>query len=331
MNEDIKTLKIGTRGSPLALTQTDMVKAALAEYFPDMQSQVVVIKTSGDWSPSDGEVPLSEQHRGKAQFAKEIEEALLSGQIDVAVHSMKDMDSHVPGGLALDVMLPRADARDAFILNDRIKNIAEISQLKSIETLEDLKVFVTALPSDVRIGTASVRRAAFLRSLRPGLHVETLRGNVQTRIDKLRAGQVDVTLLAMAGLTRLNMADQADLAVSKAVMIPAAGQGAVGIEYRAAEADKADLLKHISCMNTVLCVKAERAALRALGGSCRSPIGAHAEISDVIKLKVVVMSLDGTWSITDEISGPARTVEEAEAIGQAIGERMRHQIPSGIL
>lgn len=319
------TIRIGTRGSPLALTQTRMVREALAAVFPHVETAVVVIRTSGDWRPADGETRLSEAEGGKGLFAREIEAALLDGEIDAAVHSMKDMDSHLPDGLMLDHMLPREDARDALIFKDKPpedQRGAEIS----------LAGVLALLPEGARVGTASVRREAFLRRIRPDLLAVPFRGNVQTRLDKLAAGQVDATLLAVAGLNRLGLASHADFILPVAEMLPAAGQGAVGIEIRRGDERLASMLERISCAETVLRVKAEREALRMLDGSCRMPVGAHAVYEGgVLNLDVRVLSPDGRADFGDRISGAARTPEEAAALGREVGGRLRAQIPPGVL
>jgi len=314
----LKTLKIGSRGSPLALRQVEMVQDALALEFPDLETEVVIIETSGDWKPSDGEVLLSEYEGGKAQFAKEIEEALLAGEIDCAVHSMKDMDSFLPDGLVIDHMLPREDARDALLFSDDVRG-GTCSGIHSI-------------PENARVGTASVRRAAFLLSKRSDLKIEPLRGNVQTRIGKLRVGQVDVTMLAMAGLNRLGIADEADVILEPEEMLPAAAQGAVGIEIRASDDTVLSVFSRISDLKTVLCVKCERSVLKALNGSCRSPIACYAILNDgEMWVRVCVYALDGTQVFEDEIRGVVDNVDGAQSLGMSLGERLKKRIPQGAL
>lgn len=311
-------LRIGTRGSPLALRQAEMVRAALGRVAPGLALETVVIRTSGDWNPADGDVRLSADAGGKAQFAKEIEEALLDRAIDIAVHSMKDMESVLPEGLEIAHMLPREDPRDIFILNEIAKNSQSIS----------------GLPHGLRIGTCSVRREAFLRSLRPDLDITPFRGNVQTRIDKLRAGAVDATLLAAAGLKRLGLESQIGFYIETDEMLPAAGQGAVGIEMRAGEAGIAALLDEISHAETVLCVTAERAALRALGGSCHTPLGAHAEMRGAshIHLRLALAALDGELIMREEgVSPSLSTPHEADAFGFELGQALKAAAPPMLL
>ena len=271
-------LKIGTRGSQLALTQTNMVAAALTSIHPNVTIEIIVIRTSGDWSPADGETPLPEHAGGKALFAKEIEEALLRGDIDIAVHSMKDMDSVLPDGLSIDHMLARVDSRDALLFHDRDMRDTAIPDL----------------PRGFKVGTTSPRRAAMLLHLNPYLNIVNLRGNVPTRIKKLRAGQVDATLLAAAGLTRLNLTHEIDKILNPTVFTPAAGQGAVGIERRIDDGQTAALLDGISCLNTQICVQTERAVLRGLSGNCKTPVGVHVRyVGDEITLNAALLSLDG--------------------------------------
>jgi len=316
-----RVLKIGSRGSPLALAQVGMVEAALLAEFPDLKCERVILTTSGDWKPEDGEVRLSARAGGKAQFAKEIEEALLAGAIDCAVHSMKDMDSHLPEGLVIDHMLPREDVRDCLLFSNDLANNGQFE-----------KGSYGTLPDGAVVGTASVRRGAFLLSKRSDLKIEPFRGNVQTRIEKVRAGKVDVTMLALAGLKRLGISDEADVILEVDEMLPAAAQGAVGVELRDGDDEVSSIFSHISDYKTVLCVKAERAALRALDGHCHSPIGAYAVLDDdQMWLRVRVSSEDGQQNFEDDIRGDVSSVEEAQALGAEIGARMKAVIPAGIL
>lgn len=316
-----RVLKIGSRGSPLALKQVEMVREALAREFPELETELVVITTSGDWKPEDGEVRLEARAGGKAQFAKEIEEALLAGEIDAAVHSMKDMDSFLPEGLVIDHMLPREDVRDCLLFSN---GLSENSQFE--------KGGLSTIPEGAVIGTTSVRRGAFIKAERPDVNLEVFRGNVQTRIDKVRAGQVDVTMLAMAGLKRLGIADEADVVLDVDAFLPAAAQGAVGIEVRACDEDALSIFSRISDLNTVFCVRSERSALRALNGGCHSPIAAYAVMEgDEMWLRVRVASEDGAQVFEDEIRGNVTSVEEAQKLGQEIGSRMKEIIPVGIL
>ena len=320
MSESLKILRIGTRGSPLALKQVEMVQGALGEHFPDLKTEVVVIQTSGDWKPEDGEVRLSEEAGGKGQFAKEIEAALLAGEIDCAVHSMKDMDSFLPDGLVIDHMLPREDVRDVLLFSNELADNVQINSGG-----------FDMLPQGAVVGTASVQRAAFLLAERPDLKIEPFRGNVQTRIGKVRVGNVDVSLLALAGLNRLGISHEADVILDVETMLPSAGQGAVGIEIRDGDDAVLSLISRISHLKTVLCVKAERAALRVLDGACHTPIGAYATLDDgSMTLRVRVCSLDGRQSFYDDVTGEVSSIKEAEDLGREIGEKMKAVIPHDI-
>lgn len=311
-----RTLKIGTRGSPLALTQTKMVQSALAEHHPDLETEIVIIKTSGDWSPEQGETRLKDEDGGKGQFAKEIEEALLKQEIDCAVHSMKDMETTLPDGLVIKHMLPREDPRDALLINP----LTNFDQ--NIESFEDGLIF----------GTASVRRQAFLLAKNPSLNITPLRGNVQTRIDKLKAGQVQATILAYAGLKRLGLEGEAHTILDTDTMLPAAGQGAVGIETRDADQDISDLFDPINCRSTLLCVRAERAVLDVLDGSCHTPIGAHALLNgERLFLRACLASLDGQQLFEEEINAQVTDVQTAEKVGSELGQKLKDQAPAGLL
>ena len=271
----LSKITLGTRGSPLALAQAELVRTGLAKIDPALSIEIKIIKTSGDWTAGQKEAPLEESQGGKSLFTKELEEALAAGEIDAAVHSMKDMETDLPEGLVIPFMLPRADVRDIFL-----SNIAQ--------KVDDLSVGSS-------VGTVSPRRAAFVLSKRPDLRIVPLRGNVQTRIDKMLSGQVDATILARAGLARLGL-PQADInPIPIGEMVPAAGQGAVGIEIRAEEVRKLSIIGQISCSKTYVCVNLERAVLSGFGGSCRTPIGVHAQpFEDHILLHICLLSPDGS-------------------------------------
>lgn len=305
-------LRIGTRGSALALVQARMVADALRTAYPHVAVEIVEIKSSGDWTPAQGETRLSEQAGGKGLFVKEIEEALIAGRIDCGVHSLKDVPTFLPPGLAVDHVLPRADARDAFLSNGP-------------RTLADL-------PPGAVVGTSSLRRQAFILARRPDLKVVTFRGNVPTRIEKLRAGQVDATLLALAGLTRLGLAQEAASIIEMDEMLPACGQGIVGIETRADDAETRRILQALHCRITGYRAAAERAALTALNGSCHTPIGAHAVMDgDVLILDVAVPSADGRQMFRDKISGSVTNDAAAGALGATLGGKLKGVLPQGFL
>ncbi len=306
-------IRIGTRESRLALCQTEKVVEALADLNVAVQTEIIPMRTSGDWDPrSDKETRLNEAEGGKGMFVKEIEQALLEGQIDMAVHSMKDVPSFLPEGLVIEHMLEREDARDAFI-SLKAKSIYELAE-------------------GAVVGTASVRRQAFALSKRPDLKIAPFRGNVPKRIEKLRAGAVDATFLAVAGLKRLKMEDAITCILEPEEMLPSAGQGAIGIEICEGRQDLRELLSLISAPRTVACVQAERAALQELDGSCHTPVGAYAELDGgELYLRVAVASLDGRHFFSDEgrrqLAGP----EDSKALGREIATRIKSKLPRGII
>lgn len=299
-----KPIKIGTRGSPLALAQAHEVRSRLmaAHGLEESRFEVVVIKTSGD---KILDRPLSEVG-GKGLFTKEIEEALIAGEIDLAVHSMKDVATELPPGLTISTILPREDIRDAFI------------SLRYLSLKE--------MPAGAKVGTSSLRRAAQVKHLRPDLEVVQFRGNVQTRLAKLADGVADATFLACAGLNRLGISDRATAPVEMTEMLPACAQGAVGIEIRDDDEAIKDLLKPLNDEATALCVTAERAFLRTLEGSCRTPIGGIAQLHEgKLTLRGEVLSPDGQERYHGERSGsPASAikmgVELAEELLKNAGE-----------
>jgi hydroxymethylbilane synthase len=285
-------LRIGTRGSALALAQAHDVRRRLAAAhgIAEAEIEVVVIKTTGDRIQDR---PLSEAG-GKGLFTKEIEEALLDGSIDLAVHSMKDMPTVLPAGLAITSMLPREDVRDAFIS----------AKWPSIE----------ALPQGAVVGSSSLRRQAQLRRMRPDFQVVTYRGNVDTRLRKLGEGAVDATLLAVAGLNRLGLADRITAAIPLDVMLPAVAQGAIGIESRFDDPATAALLAPLNDPRTSLCVTAERAFLARLEGSCRTPIAGLGQLdASVFTFSGEILRPDGS-----EIHAVMRQGQPAAAVQLAV-------------
>ena len=270
-------LKIGTRGSPLALAQAAETRARLMVVWdlPESAFEVVVIQTSGD-RIQDRPLRLV---GGKGLFTKEIEEQLLDGRIDIAVHSMKDMPTHQPDGLVLDTYLPREDVRDAFV-SPNIQNISE-------------------LPEGARVGTSSLRRRAQLLNLRPDLEVVEFRGNVHTRLKKLENRVASGTFLAMAGLNRLNVTDIGANAIDTRDMLPAVGQGAIGIERRSADEVTANFLKPLNDVETENRLVVERAFLDTLDGSCQTPIAGLAIIEgSELTLRGEVLRPDGTEKLS---------------------------------
>lgn len=308
-------IRIGTRGSPLALVQANAVKAALEAAHAGLAAEICVIRTSGDWTPAQGETLLSEKARGKAQFAHEIEAALLAGAVDIGVHSSKDMDSHLPPGLVMECFMEREDARDCLFV--------------SASARDDTRRF--GLKEGAVFGTASARRGAFLKHIRPDLVIQPLRGNVQTRLDKLANGQADVTMLALAGLNRLGIKPDAAQILDLDSFIPAAAQGAVGVECREDDTETRALLAAIHHEETGLRVAAERAVVKALDGSCRSPIGAHAVLAGgVMTLRAAVSGYDGSFYQQDEVAGKVTAAAEAQALGAALGVRLKAALPPGL-
>lgn len=292
-------LRIGTRGSPLALAQAAETRARLmaAHGLPEEAFAIEVIQTSGDRIQDR---PLSEAG-GKGLFTKEIEEALLDGRIDIAVHSSKDMPTVLPDGLELSAFLPREDARDAFVG-------------KAAARLADL-------PRGATVGSSSLRRQALIRRLRPDLQVVTFRGNVQTRLRKLEDGVADATILALAGLKRLGMADVATDIMDLGAFPPAPGQGAICIESRIGDGATSALVAAIHDTPTGQALACERAFLAALDGSCRTPIAGYATLDgERLAFAGMILTPDGSRSHRIERSGPAG---EAAGIGRAAGEEIR--------
>ena len=287
-------LKIGTRGSPLALVQVHEVRARLMAAFglPDEAFEVMVISTTGDRVQNR---PLKELG-GKGLFTREIEDELASGSIDIAVHSMKDMPALQPVGLVLDCYLSREDVRDALVSY-------------SVTSLASLK-------DGALVGTSSVRRRAQILHRRPDLQVVEFRGNVQTRLRKLKDGAAQATFLAMAGLNRLALADVPSHAIAVDEMLPAVSQGAIGVERRDDDKGVAELLAAIHHRATGITLAAERAFLMALDGSCQTPIAGLAELDGgSLRLRGEILRADGSEVLGDDQSGAA---EDAAEIGRVM-------------
>ncbi|PJI85161.1 hydroxymethylbilane synthase [Yoonia maricola] len=292
---------IGTRGSPLALAQAHETRARLMAAFdlPEEAFAICVIKVTGD---AIQDRPLKEIG-GKGLFTREIEEALLDGSIDIAVHSMKDMPVEQPGGLLLDTYLPREDVRDAFVsLNAK--------------GLDDLAHGAT-------VGTSSLRRRSQLLAKRPDLNIVEFRGNVQTRLKKLGEGVAEATFLAMAGLNRLHMSDVPRTAVAPDEMLPAVAQGAIGIERRGDDNRAAQMLEAIHDGPTGQRLAAERMFLTHLDGSCETPIGGLAELDGgSIRLRGEILRTDGTEVYADDMSG---AIEDGAEMGRAMAAKLLEQ------
>ncbi len=298
-------LKIGTRGSPLALAQAHETRARLMAAFelPEEAFEIVIIKVMGD---TVQDRPLKEIG-GKGLFTREIEEALLDGGIDIAVHSMKDMPVDQPAGLVLDTYLPREDVRDAFVS-------------LSPGGLADLR-------EGAVVGTSSLRRRSQLLARRPDLQVVEFRGNVQTRLRKLSEGVAEATFLAMAGLNRLNMTEVPRVPIEVDDMLPAVAQGAIGIERRRDDARTAEMLEAIHHGPTGQRLAAERAFLAALDGSCQTPIGGLAELDGgSLRLRGEILRTDGSRVLADDGTAP---VEDGPELGRAMARGLLDQAGPG--
>jgi hydroxymethylbilane synthase len=295
-------MRIGTRGSPLALAQAHETRDLLIAAHDDLtfdDVEIVVISTKGDRIQDRA---LSEIG-GKGLFTEEIEAGLSEGSLDIAVHSMKDMPTELPDGLIIPCLLPREDVRDVFISNKASR-------------LQDL-------PRGAVIGSASLRRQAQIKHKRPDLEVVTFRGNVQSRLRKLEEGIVDATLLAQAGLNRLDMEHVATETLSIEQMLPAVAQGAIGIECREGDKRVLDYLAPLACADTMACVTAERAVLAALDGSCRTPIAALATLKDgMISLQARVLRPDGSEALDTTREGP---VSDAHDLGADAGAELKQR------
>ncbi|MAM33843.1 MAG: hydroxymethylbilane synthase [Micavibrio sp.] len=305
-------VKIGTRGSKMALIQATDVEARLRKINPDLDTEIVIIKTSGDWKPGQGEQKLSEAQGGKGLFAKEIEQALMDKRIDIGVHSVKDMPSFLPDGLVMEHYLEREDCRDAFV------------SLK-YHSVHDL-------PPNALVGTSSVRRQAFLLLKRPDIQIVPFRGNVPTRIEKMKAGQVDATILSYAGMKRIEVEDMAGALFEPHEMVPACGQGVVGIEYRQDDTKLKALLDQLNDRETSICVSAERAALQVLDGTCHAPIGVNATYENGrLFINLIVARHDGTEFWQAKESGRCNNESEAIRIGQDVANIVKKDADPAVL
>lgn len=308
-------LKVGTRGSPLARQQTATFLALLKQFCPVLRGMEVfeehIIVTTGDAVQNR---PLAEIG-GKGLFAKEIHESLAEGRIDFAVHSLKDLETVLPPGIALACTLKREDARDVLILPPG--------------TAIDPADPYGALPQGACVGSASVRRQSQLKYARPDLNFALLRGNVGTRLGKVESGELDATLLAYAGLRRLGLADKASVVLSPEQMVPSACQGIVGITVREADTELLSLLSGIEDPEAKAVSTAERALLNALDGSCRTPIGGYARILEdgSLHLTGLVARADGSFLLKRTAIGAAK---EAEALGRELGLELKADSPSDI-
>jgi hydroxymethylbilane synthase len=309
-------LRVGTRGSPLALWQTRTFLELVTHFCPVLRNvnafEEHVIATSGDRIQDQRLADIG----GKGLFAKEIHEALLDRRIDFAVHSLKDLETELPPGIVLACTLKREDARDALILGPDCGP-------------PDPSDPFAALKSGALIGTASLRRQAQLLHARPDLRVGMIRGNVGSRLAKLAAGEADATLLALAGLKRLGLADRASVVIDPEAMVPAAGQGIVGVTVRETDLELHELLSGIEDREARAVSRAERSMLAALDGSCRTPIGGYARLlpNGELHLTGLVARPDGSFMLKRSIHGAAA---DAERIGTELGDSLRADSPADI-
>ena len=291
-----KTIRIATRHSPLAMWQAHFVKAELLKFHPELNVEILPMKTKGDIIL---DTPLAKVG-GKGLFVKELEVAMLEGKADIAVHSMKDVPVDFPEGLGLKIICEREDPRDAFVSN----NYSSIEQL----------------PQGAVVGTCSLRRQCQIRELRPDIVIKDLRGNVNTRLRKLDEGQYDAIVLAAAGLIRLEMPERIASYIEPEVSLPAVGQGAVGIECRLDDGQTISLLKPLEHPETRIRVTAERAMNLALQGGCQVPIGSYSIFKEGdLYLRGLVGSVDGTQIIRKEITGKP---EQAEQMGLTLAKQL---------
>lgn len=291
----MKSITIGTRGSKLALWQAHWIEEQLNSL--GVETAIEIIKTTGDKITDVALAKVGAESGLKGVFTKEIEEALLAGRIDVAVHSLKDLPTEIDARLAVAVVPKRADPRDALVGRS-----------------------LDELPQGSKVGTSSLRRAAQLRHLRPDIEVVDIRGNVDTRLRKLGEGQYDAILLASAGLHRLGWQDRIAEILDPLVMVPAVGQGALGIETRSDDEAVRGLLAPLHDVKTATAVGAERALLGALGGGCQVPLGAHAVVDGAaLELRAVVVSPDGGRTVKARETGAA---DQAEALGRQAAEHL---------
>lgn len=291
---------IGSRGSKLALVQAEWVKTELGRFDPDCEIEIEIIKTSGDIKPD----PLS-LIGGKGVFTKELEDALLDQRIDLGVHSLKDLPTIVPEGLTIGAICDREDPRDALVLPENFS--------LGCESLKDL-------PAGSVVGTSSPRRLAQLKHLCAAIEIRDLRGNVDTRLRKLDEGQFDAIILACAGLRRLGLRHRISAAIPVDQMIPAVGQGAIGIEVRADDPKAIELTRRLDHAATRTACTAERSLLRALGGGCQLPIAAHAVVEgEELIMTALVASRDGKEIVRDRAAGPHHA---AKALGATLGQRL---------
>jgi hydroxymethylbilane synthase len=305
-------LRLGTRGSELALWQARAVVERLTAT-GGHRCEIVIIKTSGD---KMAEAPLSEVG-GKRLFVKEIEDALIRGEIDLAVHSAKDMPAELLAGLQVAAVLPREDPRDVIVLPDGNEGCASIDDLPR------------RLGQSPRVGTSSVRRVAQMKRLLPGARFEPIRGNLDTRLRKLDRGDYDALVLAAAGLHRLGFGRRISLKLPVASCVPAPGQGIVAVETRKGDGAVRDAVGLVNDVETAACLEAERALVLALGGGCQTPIGGFASpVGHMLELQAVVVSLDGATAVRGSDCG---LLADAGKLGERLGRKLAEEGAAAIL
>ena len=287
-------LKIGTRGSKLALTQTNFVAEKIKKIMPETNIEICVIKTSGDIMQDVSLLTIG----GQGAFVKELEDALLSKKIDLAVHSMKDVPGETPDELMFAAILPREDMRDILVSRDNIK--------------------MESMPKGAKIGTGSQRRGAQIKAILPDVNIVPLRGNIETRLKKIETENLTGVILAAAGMKRMGLAEKITQFLPVEMMLPAVGQGALGLQIREIDIDLAKICASLNDTTTAAEVTAERSFLRALGGGCRLPIAALGKLEGQrLSLEGMVAAPDGSAMIREKIQG---VKEEAENIGRAVGK-----------
>jgi hydroxymethylbilane synthase len=304
----IEKLVIGSRGSQLALWQTNWVKSRIEHLYSGIEVEIEIISTKGDRVLDVSLPKLGEQ--GKGLFTKELEDAIFARRVHLAVHSLKDLPTELPDGLHICAICEREDVRDALVARAPIRSFNE-------------------LPRHARVGTSSLRRQSQLRRVRPDLVLEPIRGNVDTRLRKLDAGQFDAIVLAAAGLHRLGYAERITEHLSEALVLPAVGQGALAIETRADDEATGEIIRELDHEPTRLACTAERAFLKGLGGGCLVPIAAHAKVEDdLLTIKGLVASTDGLQLVDGEQRGASR---DAESIGLKLAEELLDRGAGAIL
>lgn len=291
-----RTIKVGSRGSALALTQTKWVVERIKEKHPGVPIEIIIIKTIGDKLPN---APLSEIG-GKGVFVKEIEEALLRKEVDLAVHSLKDMPAEIPVGLHMPIVPLREDPRDVLVSRGGKR--------------------LDKLPKGARIGTGSLRRGCQLKHWFPHFEIVPIRGNLDTRIRKLETENLDAVVVALAGMNRMGISEKITQIIPGDIIVPAIGQGALGLELRSDDAETAKLVSFLDDAESRIAVQAERAFLKCFGGGCQLPIAARAEVNeDVVNIVAVVASLDGKTLLKDQAAGG---VQHAESLGKRTAQRI---------